>query len=134
MKRTLLAAAFLSMSAFGATVSQKADMKFAFTTPSGEHAAGTYNLNIRENAATGALIELRSAETGKAVMFYPLSTLTTYKRGQAPRMVFKCTDAKCSLAEIWTSSQGYAIRQRKQTPDEAAKLAITVPVTAAAAE
>jgi hypothetical protein len=134
MKRILLAAAFLSTSAFANTTTQKADLNFAFSTPAGKHDAGSYKLQIRDNPGTGGIIELRNAETGKAVMFYPVSMITTYKQSEAPRMVFKCADSQCSLAEIWTGTQGYAIRQRKRTPAEAEKVAVTVSVSTAAAE
>ncbi len=63
MKRAILAAAFLSTTAFGLT-NQKADLGFSFRTPSGEHAAGKYTLQIRDNAGTNGIIQLRSAETG----------------------------------------------------------------------
>lgn len=135
MKRTILAAAFLSTTAFGATVIQKADLKFPFTTPAGKHEAGVYNLQIRDNPGTGGMIEMRNAATGKAVLFYPNSPLFTYKKGLSPRMVFKCNGSQCNLAEIWTNSQGYAIRQRKPTPAEAERMAVTtVTVATAAAE
>jgi hypothetical protein len=118
MTRTILTAAILSVSAFGATVTQKADLKFPFRTPAGEHAAGSYTLQIRDNPGTGGIVELRSKETGKAVMFYPASQLVSNRR-EIPRMVFKCTASECRLAEIWTSSQGFAVRNRTPSPAEA---------------
>lgn len=130
--KTILATALLSTSAFAADAQQKVDVGFAFRTPTGDHAPGAYSLNIRQTAAS-AHMELRSVETGKAVLFYPLSTLQA-TRGEQPRLVFKCADANCDLAEIWTSHAGYAVRQRKGAAAESEKLAIVVPATASTAE
>ena len=130
--KTILATALLSTAAFAADTRQKADISFAFRTPTGDHPAGAYNLVIRESAIS-AHMELRSAETGKTVMFYPITTMQA-KRGEEPRLVFKCAAANCDLAEIWTSNEGYAVRQRKRTPAEAERLAIVVPVKSGVSE
>ena len=131
--KTIIATALLSTSAFAAdTRLQKADIGFAFRTPTGEHAPGAYNLVIRQTAVS-AHVEVRNAETGKVVMFYPTSNLQA-KRDEKPRLVFKCGGSDCDLAEIWTSQQGYAFRQRKPTPAEAERLAIVVPMTNNASE
>jgi hypothetical protein len=136
MKRTLLAAAFLSITAFGATVSETADVNFKFRTPAGEHAAGSYKLLIRDNAPVAGLVELRNTQTGDSVMFYPVSAVQGKRSGENPRLVFKCAAGNCNLAEIWTSTRGFTIRQRKPTPAEAERMATSVPetVTVAVAE
>lgn len=130
--KTILATALLSTSAFAADTMQKADIGFAFRTPTGEHTAGEYKLVIRKTASS-AHMELRSTETGKTVLFYPMSTLQA-KRGEQPRLVFKCGESNCDLAEIWTSHQGYAVRGRKLTPAEAERMALVVPVTSGVSE
>jgi hypothetical protein len=130
--KTIIATALLSTTAFAADTLQKADIGFAFRSPTGEHAAGEYKLRIRQNPAS-AHMELRSSETGKTVMFYPMSPLQA-KRGEQPRLVFKCGGANCDLAEIWTDHVGYAVRQRTPTPAEAERMAVVVPVKSGVSE
>jgi len=130
--KTIIATALLSTSAFAADTMQKADIGFAFRSPTGQHTAGEYKLVIRQTAAS-AHMELRSAETGKTVLFYPMSTLQA-KRGEQPRLVFTCGESNCDLAEIWTSQQGYAVHTRKPTPAEAERMAVVVPVKSGVSE
>ena len=131
--KTIIATALLSTSAFAADARlQKADIGFAFRTPTGEHAPGAYSLVIRQSAVS-AHVEVRNAETGKVVMFYPTSNLEA-RRHETPRLVFKCGGSECDLAEIWTSQQGYAIRQRKPAAAEAERVAMVVPMTNKASE
>ena len=129
MKRTLVAAAFLSITAFGATVTESADINFKVRTPAGEHAAGSYRLLIRDNAAVAGLVELRNTQTGDSVMFQPVSGVQGKLSGENPRLVFKCAAGNCNLAEIWTSTRGFTIRQRKPTPAEVERMAAAVPET-----
>ena len=123
--RTILATTILSASAFAADSTQKVDVNFAFRTPSGEHAAGAYTMQVRQTP-TMALMELRSAETGKTVLFYPVSSLLA-KRGEQPRLVFKCGGSGCDLAEVWSDAEGFAIRQRKPVAGED-RVAVAVPM------
>ena len=129
MKRTILAAAFLSASVFGATVTQKADLNFNFRTPVGDHQSGAYKLQIRDNGAASTLIEVHNVETGKRQLFYPVSTIQPKQLGEKPRLVFKCTGSECNLAQIWTSHRGFEIRQRKPTPAQAERMTANVPAT-----
>lgn len=124
--KTILTTAILSASAFAADSAQKVDVSFAFRTPTSEHAAGAYNLQVRQTAHL-VLMELRSAETGKAVLFYPVTSLAA-RRGEQPRLVFKCGGSVCDLAEVWSDSQGFAIHQRKPIAGEAERVAVSVPV------
>lgn len=129
--RTILTTAILSASAFAADSAQSVDVNFAFRTPTGEHGAGAYQLQVRQTPNV-VLMELRSAETGKAVLFYPVTSLAA-KRGEQPRLVFKCGGSVCDLAEVWSDSQGFAIRQRKPIAGEAEGVAVSVPINSSKA-
>jgi hypothetical protein len=131
--KTILGTALLSMTAFAGDSIQKADVNFSFRTPSGVHEAGTYHLMVRQ-APASAHLELRSVETGKAVMFFPLSNLTPKRAGEQPRLVFKCGGSNCNLAEVWTFSQGFSVRQPKAGAGEPERVAVTVPMRAGATE
>ena len=131
--KTILGTALLSMTAFAADSVQRADVNFSFRTPSGVHEAGAYNLVVRQAPATVHL-ELRSVETGKTVMFFPLSNLAPKRSGENPRLVFKCAASNCDLAEVWSFSQGFAVRQPKGGAAEPERVAVTVPLKTGATE
>lgn len=119
----------LLLSAVAGQAAQSFDVKFNFRTPAGEHTAGRYSVEVRDNMAGATkLVYLRSEETGKAVIFYPVAGLQKMNGEGRARLAFKCSDSGCNLAEVWSNANfGWTVRQRKQTPAEAERMAIVVP-------
>jgi hypothetical protein len=131
------AVAGLLLSAVAGQAAQKFDVNFNFNTPAGEHAAGMYAVEVRDNVAGATkIVYLRHVETGKAVMFYPTSGLQKLNAEGPARLAFKCGDKGCNLAEIWSNANyGYTVRQRKLTPAEAERMtAVVVPASSTASE
>jgi hypothetical protein len=123
------AVAGLLLSAVAGQAAQNFDINFSFRTPAGEHPAGTYTVDVRDNVAGATrLVYLRNRETRKAVMFYPTAGLQKMNADSPARLTFRCNNVGCNLAEIWTDPTfGWAVRQRKPTPAEAERMAVVVP-------
>jgi hypothetical protein len=105
----LFAAAALSLGtlAYGQT-SVKADVPFAFRTPSGVSSAGHYTIQF-DTVGGGKIAHFSNRETRQSVMAlgYRLSSSAT--AAIAPRLVFRCGAAGCQLSEIWTATGGFGV-------------------------
>jgi hypothetical protein len=70
------AVAGLLLTAVAAQAAQRFDVKFNFRTPAGEHAAGKYSAELRDQTAGATkVIFLRNLETGKTVMMIPIAPI-----------------------------------------------------------
>jgi hypothetical protein len=97
------AVAGLLLSAVAGQAAQNFDINFTFRTPAGEHAPGMYSFEVRDGISGATkVVYLRDVETGKAVLFYPISGLEKMKAEGPARLTFKCNDVGCNLAEVWT--------------------------------
>jgi hypothetical protein len=126
----------LLLSAVAGQAAESFDVKFNFRTPAGEHPAGAYAIDVRQNTAgANRIVFLRNTETRKAVMFYPVSGIEKKQADGKPRLTFKCNAAGCNLAEIWTDPNlGWSVRQPRLSPAEAERLTVSVPARSTPSE
>jgi hypothetical protein len=124
------AVAGLLLSAVAGQAAQSFDVKFNFRTPAGEHPAGAYMVDVNDHTSTATrIVYLRNLETRRTVMFYPVSGIEKRQAAEGPaKLKFKCGNAGCNLAEIWTDPNfGWAVRQPKLSPAEAERMTVSVP-------
>lgn len=89
-----------------------ADVPFAFAVQgTAVKPAGHYTIRL-EDHGNGPIAQVRDRDTGRGV--FSLATPLGNKVGAAiaPHLVFRCTEAGCRLAEVWTSEGGYGIPVR----------------------
>jgi hypothetical protein len=105
----LFAAAALSLGtvAYGQTTLQ-ADVPFAFQTAAGPAAAGRYTIQLQNNG----VVHINNRETGRNVVSITYGVGANVNKAVAPHLVFRCAEAGCQLAEVWTSDGGYGIPVR----------------------
>jgi hypothetical protein len=103
---TVASAILIASGAYGQKLS--ADVPFGFTANKLELAAGQYDLKVGSPIPQGHVHLWNSAaRTGVFVR----TINPEYTRGESkPRLVFRCADGHCALAEIWTAdSIGYRV-------------------------
>jgi hypothetical protein len=76
--------------------------------------AGVYDVQARSNAA---IIEVTNIRGGGHV-FRVATPLGSPKPNTEPRLVFRCNDETCSLAQVWTSAAGYGYSTAKPADHE----------------
>ena len=129
------AVAGLLLTAVAGQAAQTYDVKFNFRSPAGEHPAGRYVAEVKDQTGGTRMLYLRNVETGKAVMFSPIAPIEKMQNTGPAVMKFQCSTTGCSLAEVWKDSNyGFAVRQRKATGADAERFAVVVPAETPAAE
>lgn len=114
-------AAFLGTAAYGQS-SLKADVPFAFSVPGGGAVSGNYIIDIDSNGSSRVL-RLYNTDTHKAVAVIATSLTNGKSAAIEPRLVFRCSDAGCALAEVWTPDGGFGVPAHKmRTPEYLAKV------------
>jgi len=107
-KAMFLAVAGAILMAGGAYAQQRliADVPFGFTTGNHELAAGNYELKMGDPLPR-AHLQLINSATHKAIFIRAASPEYTYGEAR-PRLVFRCVDGRCALAQVWSASEtGY---------------------------
>jgi hypothetical protein len=103
---TVAGAILLASSTYGQKLS--AEVPFGFTANKVELAAGAYDLNMGGSIPQGH-VQLSNRQAHRSVLIR--ASNPEYKGGEArPRLVFRCADGQCALAELWTAdSTGYRL-------------------------
>jgi hypothetical protein len=106
----LFAAAALSLgtAAYGQNI-LKADVPFAFRSPTGTVLAGHYTVRIVNNGG-GNIAQIRDRVTGRGMVSITNSLYSDGRAAITPRLVFRCAEgAGCQLSEIWTLTGGFSV-------------------------
>jgi hypothetical protein len=124
----LFAAAALSLGtvAYGQTT-LVADVPFAFQTAAGPAAAGRYSIQLQNNGGQN-IVRISNRETGRNVASITYGVDASVNKVIAPHLVFRCAEAGCQLAEVWTSEGGYGIPVRHvRNPEYLASIRLVAP-------
>jgi hypothetical protein len=124
----LFAAAALSLGtvAYGQT-NLVADVPFAFQTANGPAAAGHYTIQLQNNGGAN-VVHITNRETGRNVASITYRVDDNFNKVIAPHLIFRCAEAGCQLAEVWTSEGGYGIPVRHvRNPEYLASIRLLAP-------
>jgi len=119
----ILAAVLMSFCAaagWGETIS--ANVPFGFHVNNKELPAGEYSVKQLQPGSPVLLMSNWQAHKSAMVLAYPFSA----PAGSHPRMIFRCGDHGCSLAEVWgaTSSAGVRLLPPRPSAKERERLAV----------
>ena len=123
---TVAGAILMANAAYGQKL--VAQVPFGFTANKMDLAAGQYELNAGAPIPTG---HVRLVVSARKSVFLQTINREYSNEAARPRLVFRCADGHCALAEVWTAdSVGYRINTPKVRPGTNIKMA-TVYLTRA---
>jgi hypothetical protein len=118
----LAAALAVSSAVVFAQTRMTANVPFAFTTMGGTLSAGKYALVAVSSNSPGVL-RIQNQKTGQQVNL-GIGVPTVADSNNAPRLVFKCADDKCALAEVWHGANGYKFATPRVRPSQNERIAV----------
>jgi hypothetical protein len=87
---------------------------------------GSYEVRL-EDTGTGPIAHIFDRARGRSVMSLANRLNTQADANIKPRLVFRCAETVCQLAEIWTLDAGYGLPVRHvREPEYIASIPLTV--------
>jgi len=130
---TLAAAAVvLSTMAFGQTKTMKAEIPFAFSTPSGTLPAGAYIVTDESRNNDSHIAALHNANSKKVVLV--LGTQKDYYKKGDSAILFRCGDKGCALSGIRTADGTVSYNAPRQSKHDKEVALVAVPVQSVKAD
>jgi len=124
----LIAAAALSLgtAAYGQNI-LKADVPFAFHSPTGTVPAGHYTVRIG-NTGGSNVAQIRDRVTGRGAVSITNRLYSENVAAIKPHLVFRCAEgAGCQLSEIWTLNGGFSVPVKHvREPEYVASIPLSV--------
>jgi len=107
----------------------KAEVPFAFRIGTTEYPAGSYVTSVNVTIGGTGILRLVNEATGEpryAMATAPISTQSASSRPGEPRLMFRCAESECSLAQVWlgNSQPGVMFRPATAKSGETMKLAV----------
>ncbi len=130
---TLAAAAVvLSTMAYGQTNTMKAEIPFAFSTPSGKLPAGAYVVTDESKTSGSHIAALHSANSKKVVLV--LGTQKDYYKKGDSAILFLCGEKGCALSGIRTADGTVSYNVPRQSKHDKEVALVAVPVQSVKAD
>ena len=118
----LAAALAVSSAVVFAQTQMTAKVPFAFSTIGGNLSAGKYAIVTVSSNSPGVL-RIRNEASGQQLNL-GVGVPTVPGSNDAPRLVFKCADDKCALAEVWRGANGYKFATPRLRPSQNERIAV----------
>ncbi len=124
LTNSMILTAALACSAAGvfAQTQMTARVPFAFSTMGGNLSAGKYAIVAASSKCPG-ILRIRDEKSGQQINL-GIGVPTGRDNSDAPRLVFKCADDKCALAEVWRDGAGYKFATPRVKPSQIERLAV----------
>ena len=135
LTNTLMVAAAAMAAVAGAASAQsmKVEVPFAFRVSGTVMPAGTYQVSTSSAMTSRPTFRLLNTELKRPVLAMPVGELGTGENSRVAKLVFRCGDGACALAQIWTGTGhgAYYLPSPKSSHDDKAMVEIKVERTKA---
>jgi hypothetical protein len=110
---------FSSAAVWGQTL--KANIPFRFQTSNADMPPGEYS--VSETQPGSSVIVLHNRDTRKSDMILANARIGAPSDSR-PRLVFRCSENRCALAEIWGATSGGGVKFPQAKPRDLDRLAV----------
>lgn len=104
-KLMIMAAALSAAAGVASAQSMNVKVPFSFSVQKSAMPAGNYTVSPLSGTRAHPIFNLRNTDTNKPILIMPMAALDTGTKDYgSAKLVFRCAEGNCALAQIWTGS------------------------------